>query len=34
MLNVQIREYDVPTPKSRPHDPAVAPTAAGMPRSL
>ena len=24
-LNVQIREYDVPTPKSRPHDPAVAP---------
>jgi len=25
MLNVQIREYDVPTPKSRPHDPAVAP---------
>jgi len=24
-LNVQIREYDVPTPKSRPHDPALAP---------
>jgi virginiamycin B lyase len=24
-LNVQIQEYDVPTPKSRPHDPAVAP---------
>ncbi len=24
-LNVPIREYDVPTPNSRPHDPAVAP---------
>ena len=24
-LNVQIREYEVPTPKSRPHDPALAP---------
>jgi len=24
-LNVQIHEYEVPTPKSRPHDPAVAP---------
>ncbi len=24
-LNVQIKEYDVPTPKSRPHDPALAP---------
>jgi virginiamycin B lyase len=24
-LNVRIAEYDVPTPKSRPHDPAVAP---------
>jgi virginiamycin B lyase len=24
-LNVQISEYDVPTPKSRPHDPALAP---------
>ncbi len=24
-LSVQIKEYDVPTPKSRPHDPAVAP---------
>lgn len=24
-LNLQIKEYDVPTPKSRPHDPAVAP---------
>ena len=24
MLNVQIREYEVPTPKSRPHDPALA----------
>jgi virginiamycin B lyase len=24
-LNVQIKEYDVPTPKSRPHDPARAP---------
>jgi hypothetical protein len=21
-LNVQINEYDVPTPRSRPHDPA------------
>jgi streptogramin lyase len=27
-LNVSIREYDVPTPKSRPHDPAVAPDGA------
>ena len=25
MLNVQIQEYEVPTPKSRPHDPALAP---------
>ncbi len=25
ILNVQIQEYDVPTPKSRPHDPALAP---------
>lgn len=25
VLNVQIHEYDVPTPKSRPHDPALAP---------
>ena len=25
VLNVQIQEYDVPTPKSRPHDPALAP---------
>ncbi len=25
MLNVEIHEYEVPTPKSRPHDPAVAP---------
>jgi len=25
MLDVQIQEYEVPTPKSRPHDPAVAP---------
>jgi len=25
MLNVQIREFDVPTPKARPHDPALAP---------
>jgi virginiamycin B lyase len=25
MLTVQIREYEVPTPKSRPHDPALAP---------
>ena len=24
-LNVQIKEYEVPTPRSRPHDPAVAP---------
>jgi len=24
-LNVHIREYEVPTPNSRPHDPAVAP---------
>jgi virginiamycin B lyase len=24
-LDVQIKEYDVPTPQSRPHDPAVAP---------
>jgi streptogramin lyase len=24
MLNVQIQEYEVPTPKSRPHDPALA----------
>ena len=24
-LNVQIKEYDVPTAKSRPHDPAIAP---------
>jgi len=24
-LNLQIKEYDVPTPKSRPHDPAIAP---------
>jgi virginiamycin B lyase len=24
-LNVEIKEYDVPTPKSRPHDPALAP---------
>ncbi len=24
-LNVQIREYEVPTPKSRPHDPALSP---------
>ena len=24
-LNVEIREYDVPTAKSRPHDPAIAP---------
>lgn len=24
-LKVQIKEYDVPTPKSRPHDPALAP---------
>lgn len=27
-LNVQIREYEVPTPKSRPHDPAIAPDGA------
>jgi virginiamycin B lyase len=25
MLSVQIQEYEVPTPKSRPHDPACAP---------
>src|SRR6266446_2299357 len=25
MLNVQIKEYEVPTPNSRPHDPALAP---------
>jgi len=25
ILNVPIKEYDVPTPKSRPHDPALAP---------
>jgi virginiamycin B lyase len=24
-LNVQIKEYDLPTPRSRPHDPALAP---------
>src|SRR6266700_4531929 len=24
-LNVDIKEYEVPTPRSRPHDPAVAP---------
>jgi virginiamycin B lyase len=24
-LNVQIKEYELPTPKSRPHDPALAP---------
>src|SRR6266542_4336729 len=24
-LNVQIKEYEVPTPQSRPHDPALAP---------
>ena len=24
-LDVQIREFEVPTPKSRPHDPALAP---------
>src|SRR5439155_23426448 len=24
-LNVQIKEYEVPTPRSRPHDPAMAP---------
>jgi len=24
-LNVDIKEYTVPTPKSRPHDPALAP---------
>jgi virginiamycin B lyase len=28
VLNVQITEYDVPTPKARPHDPAVAPDGA------
>jgi virginiamycin B lyase len=27
-LNVQIKEYDVPTPNARPHDPAVAPDGA------
>src|SRR5689334_3219401 len=27
-LNVQIKEYDVPTAKSRPHDPAIAPDGA------
>ncbi len=27
-LNVSIKEYDVPTPQSRPHDPAVAPDGA------
>ena len=27
-LTVQIREYEVPTPKSRPHDPALAPDGA------
>jgi virginiamycin B lyase len=27
-LNVQIKEYEVPTPKSRPHDPALAPDGA------
>src|SRR6266478_3803577 len=25
VLNVQIQEYEVPTPNSRPHDPAIAP---------
>src|SRR5271166_2599715 len=25
VLDVQIREFEVPTPKSRPHDPALAP---------
>jgi virginiamycin B lyase len=25
ILNVQIKEYEVPTPHSRPHDPALAP---------
>src|ERR1700687_1514554 len=25
MLNLQIQEYEVPTPHSRPHDPALAP---------
>jgi streptogramin lyase len=25
ILDVQIREYEVPTPRSRPHDPALAP---------
>ena len=24
-LSVQIKEYEVPTPQSRPHDPALAP---------
>jgi len=28
VLNVRIQEYEVPTPKSRPHDPAVAPDGA------
>ena len=23
--NIQIKEYELPTPKSRPHDPAIAP---------
>ena len=27
-VRVTIREYDVPTPNSRPHDPAVAPDGA------
>lgn len=27
-LNVQIKEYDVPTPNARPHDPAAAPDGA------
>ena len=27
ILNVQIKEYEVPTPHSRPHDPALGPTA-------
>lgn len=25
MLNIEIHEYEVPTPRSRPHDPALAP---------
>ena len=25
MLDIQVREFEVPTPKSRPHDPALAP---------